>query len=219
LPQNQNIDMSMAENKSGYQKIYDRLADRYDLVYGRILSRGHKLAIKAMALNGPHKILEVGIGTGLTLSHYPKHADITGIDISDAMLEIAREKIKDLKLTNAKVKTMSAEKLEYDDNSFDRVFAPSVISAVAQPGKVIEEMIRVCKHGGHICIVSHFAGKKVHDKLVDLLSDSLTQKFLGFRMTTPLELVEKNTRVEVVMKDSIFPVWKNFSRLYILKKF
>jgi phosphatidylethanolamine/phosphatidyl-N-methylethanolamine N-methyltransferase len=204
--------------KSGFKKIYDRLADNYDMAYGRVLGRGHKIAIRAMKLKGSLKILEVGIGTGLTLPLYPRTADILGIDISEAMLDQAREKIAALKLTNTKVHTMSAEKLEFKDGSFDRVFAPSVISVVPRPEKVLEEMIRVCKPGGYICVVSHFAGKKWYDKFVDRICDVITQRYLGFRMTTKPTIVENNSQVEIVSTEYVFPIWKNFARVYLLKK-
>ncbi|MCC6276832.1 MAG: methyltransferase domain-containing protein [Oligoflexia bacterium] len=207
----------MSKRKS-FKKVYDRLADSYDLAYGRVLSRGHKLAVQNLKLKSTMNVLEVGVGTGLTFEHLPKTIRVTGIDISQAMLDVALERIERLQMPHATVIKMSAEDMSFSSNKFDRVIAPSVISAVRHPEKMISEMIRVCKPGGYICVISHFAGQNVIDKLADRLFNPITQKILGYRMTTSPAVIENAEGVKVLKKQPVMPFWKNFSTLYILRK-
>src|ERR1700722_18872568 len=100
-------------------QIYDRLADTYDWGFGPILRHGQKMAIHAMNIKAGMRILEVGIGTGLTLPFYPKETEIKGIDLSERMLKKAALKIKKLDLKNVELFHMSAEKIQFGDTSFD----------------------------------------------------------------------------------------------------
>jgi phosphatidylethanolamine/phosphatidyl-N-methylethanolamine N-methyltransferase len=199
-----------------YHEIYDRLAIAYDLIFGPLLSHGHKMAIRAMDLKPGMKILEVGIGTGLTLPYFPKDTEIKGIDLSDGMLKKAENRIKKLGMKNVELFNMSAEALTFKNKSFDCVFAPSVLSVVNDPKKVLDEMGRVCKDDGLVCIVSHFAGSTFLEKMGDKFFDPLTNKLVGFRMTTPPEIVEKHSQWGVVLKKPLLPF--NFGTLYLLKK-
>ncbi len=197
-------------------ELYDRLAKAYDLFYGPLLSHGHKMAIKAMDLKPGMKILEVGIGTGLTLPYFPKDTEIKGIDLSDGMLKKAELRVKKLEMKNVELFNMSAEALTFKNKSFDCVFAPSVLSVVNDPKKVLDEMGRVCKDDGVVCVVSHFAGTTALQKFGDKVFDPWTQKMAGFRMTTPAEIVEKHNQLSVVLKKPLLPV--NYGTLYLLKK-
>lgn len=206
----------MSQSPNRFYNFYEKLAKNYDIAYGRLLAHGQKMGIKAMKLKSDMKILEVGVGTGLTFPHYPKAAHIVGVDISQAMLNQAQEKVKQLKLKDVELVVMSAEKLEFKDNTFDRVFAPSVISVVNYPEKVISEMIRVCKPGGHICIVAHFAGENVLHRTIDKLTNPVTTRFLGFRTTTPRQVIESLPATKSLLKKNTLPM--NFSTLYLLEK-
>jgi phosphatidylethanolamine/phosphatidyl-N-methylethanolamine N-methyltransferase len=199
-----------------FHKIYDRLAQGYDLAFGPLLGHGQKMAMNAMDIKPQHKVLEVGIGTGLTLPLYRKEQDIVGIDLSEGMLAKAQERIKTYGMKNVSLKVMSAENLKFEDNSFDVVFAPSVLSVVSDPMKTLEEMRRVVKPDGVICIVSHFAGSNVVEKTIDRLTDPLTKKLVGFRMTTPRQIIESHGGLKVILKKTIFIL--NFGTLYLLKK-
>jgi phosphatidylethanolamine/phosphatidyl-N-methylethanolamine N-methyltransferase len=206
----------MKNSATTFHKVYDRIAQGYDLGFGPLLRHGQKMAMNAMAIKPQDKVLEVGIGTGLTLPLYRKDQIIDGVDLSEGMLAKAEERVKSLEMKNVNLHVMSAEELKFPDNSFDVVFAPSVFSVVDDPGKVMSEMLRVVKPTGLICIVSHFAGTKLPEKIIDKLTDPLTRKLVGFRMTTPRSVVEGHQNVQVLLKKTIFLL--NFGTLYLLKK-
>ena len=101
------------------------------------------------------RVLEVGVGTGLNLSLYPRGCHVTGIDFSARMLEHAEERIAREQL-DASLFQMDAADLRFPDDSFDVVYAPYVISVVPDPVTVLREMRRVCRPGGRLIILNHF---------------------------------------------------------------
>ena len=110
----------MPHTKVPLQKIYDRWAHRYDFFYGPILAFGRKRGIEALLLTPQTRVLEVGIGTGLSLTEIPKQTPVVGIDISESMLKEARKRAQELGHPNVELFKMSAEKLDFEDDSFDR---------------------------------------------------------------------------------------------------
>jgi phosphatidylethanolamine/phosphatidyl-N-methylethanolamine N-methyltransferase len=202
--------------KTSFYKIYDRLASGYDLLLGPLLKHSQKMAVHAMDIKPGSQVLEVGIGTGLTLPLYSKEQSIVGIDLSEGMLKKAEERVRDLGMSKVELHKMSAEELKFSDDSFDYVYAPSVFSVVSNPRKVLDEMVRVCKPDGTICVVSHFAGDGWAEKIIDRVTNPLTQKLVGFRTITPKEIVEAHPKAKVVLKKEVF--FLNFSTLYLLKK-
>lgn len=174
------------------------------------------MAMKAMRIEPGMNVLEVGIGTGITLELYPRSIKVLGIDLSEEMLAVAKKKSEKLNIKNIDLKKMSAEKLELKDESFDRVFAPSVMSVVTHPEKVLIEMIRVCKRGGLICIVSHFEGETKVAQLIDKAADPIVQGYLGFRMKTPRSVYKSQPAVELVSIEQTLP--PNFSDVIVLRK-
>jgi phosphatidylethanolamine/phosphatidyl-N-methylethanolamine N-methyltransferase len=206
----------MKNASTALHKVYDRIASGYDLAFGPILRQGHKMAMNAMDIKSSHRVLEVGIGTGLTLPFFKKDQHIEGVDLSEVMLAKARERVENLEMTNVQLHVMSAEHLEFKNDSFDIVFAPSVLSVVNDPKKVLDEMIRVSKPDGTICVISHFAGKTPVEKWLDKLADPLTRKLVGFRMTTPRQIIESHPDVQILLKQPIF--FLNYGWLYLLKR-
>ena len=101
-------------------------------------------------------MLEVGVGTGINLSLYPRDCSITGIDFSCSMLEKARERTARKELKDIRLLQMDAADLKFADNAFDIVYAPYLISVVPDPLKVAREMRRVCRPGGRIIFLNHF---------------------------------------------------------------
>lgn len=137
------------------ERVYDKIASVYDLAFGPILQPGRRRAMKVMNLAPGARVLEIGVGTGLNLSLYPKHCDVTGIDFSALMLIRADERMAREGL-NARLFQMDAADLRFPDGSFDVVYAPYVISVVPDPVTVLREMYRVCRPGGRILILNHF---------------------------------------------------------------
>ena len=134
--------------------VYDKLAKVYDLIFGPTLHPGRLQAIERMNIQPGERVLEVGVGTGINLSLYPKDAAITGIDYTASMLEKARERAA--RMENTRLLQMDAADLKFADNSFDIVYAPYLISVVPDPVKVAQEMRRVCRPGGRIIFLNHF---------------------------------------------------------------
>jgi len=136
--------------------VYEKLAKVYDLTFGPTLHPGRLIALERMGIRPGDKILEVGVGTGINASLYPRNCHVTGIDFSAKMLDKARERVAKKGVTNVTLGEMDAANLTFADGSFDIVYAPYVISVVSDPLRVVSEMRRVCRPGGKIVILNHF---------------------------------------------------------------
>ena len=136
--------------------VYEKLASIYDVVFGPTLHPGRLVARDRMGIEAGDRILEVGVGTGINTSLYPKNCRITGIDLSSSMLEKARERVAREGLRNVRLLEMDAARLTFADDSFDIVYAPYLVSVVPDPVQVASEMRRVCRPGGKIIILNHF---------------------------------------------------------------
>jgi len=146
-------------DKQTVTKAYARWAPVYDLVFGAVFERGRHAAIAAAERIGG-RILEVGVGTGISLPHYSKNCRLCGIDISAPMLRKAEERVAELALTNVDgLCVMDAEHLSFDDNSFDVVVAQYVITTVPNPEATLDEFARVLKPGGEIVVVSRIGAE------------------------------------------------------------
>jgi phosphatidylethanolamine/phosphatidyl-N-methylethanolamine N-methyltransferase len=138
------------------ERVYQKLANIYDLVFGPTLHPGRLIALERMAVQPGDRILEVGVGTGINASLYPRDCHVTGIDLSSGMLDKARERVARQRLLNVRLLEMDAASLSFPDESFDIVYAPYLVSVVPDPVKVACEMRRVCRQGGKIIILNHF---------------------------------------------------------------
>ncbi|MFN3844773.1 MAG: class I SAM-dependent methyltransferase [Paracoccaceae bacterium] len=138
-------------------KSYARWAPIYDATFGVITRVGRRRAVSVLnGLGG--RVLEVGVGTGLSLPAYRPEVSVTGIDASAEMLDKAREKVAELGLGNVEaLRLMDARALEFADNSFDHISALHIMSVVPDPERVMSEMARVLRPGGTIVMVNHFA--------------------------------------------------------------
>jgi phosphatidylethanolamine/phosphatidyl-N-methylethanolamine N-methyltransferase len=139
-------------------RTYRRYAPLYDKIFGAVLEPGRIKLACAVVAAAPATILEVGVGTGLLLPHYPANASVVGIDISAEMLEIAKNRVVTLGQRNIKLFQSDAELLNFPDNTFDCVTVPYVLSVTPNPEKLVEEIRRVCKKDGTILILNHFSG-------------------------------------------------------------
>jgi phosphatidylethanolamine/phosphatidyl-N-methylethanolamine N-methyltransferase len=138
------------------ERVYEKLAKFYDFTFGPTLHPGRLAAIEKMGICPRESVLEVGVGTGINLDLYPRDCTITGIDLSQPMLDKARERVFRKDLVNCRVLDMDAAAMTFPDDSFDIVYAPYLISVVPDPVKVAREMHRVCRPGGLIVILNHF---------------------------------------------------------------
>jgi phosphatidylethanolamine/phosphatidyl-N-methylethanolamine N-methyltransferase len=135
-------------------KAYARWAPVYDLVFGAVFERGRHAAVAAAARVGG-RLLEVGVGTGISLPLYSRELKIYGIDISEPMLRKAHERVAEFGLSNVEgLQVMDAEHLSFPDNSFDVIVAQYVITTVPNPEATLDEFARVLRPGGEIILVS-----------------------------------------------------------------
>ncbi len=133
---------------------YDRWAPVYDVVFGRVFRVGRSEAIRVAERVGG-RILEVGVGTGLSLGGYGGTSRITGIDISEPMLEKARGRVRALRLSHVEsLEVGDAERLRFADASFDVVVAQYVVTAIPDPERALDEFLRVLRPGGEIVLTS-----------------------------------------------------------------
>jgi phosphatidylethanolamine/phosphatidyl-N-methylethanolamine N-methyltransferase len=141
-------------DKETITKAYARWAPVYDVVFGAVFERGRRAAIAAAERLGG-RILEVGVGTGISLPDYSPRNRICGVDISEPMLLKAKERVTELGLANVEgLSVMDAEHLHFPDASFDVVVAQYVITTVPNPEAALDEFARVLKPGGEIVLVS-----------------------------------------------------------------
>ena len=136
---------------------YRRWAPIYDYTFGRIAREGRRHAVEVIN-ESDGRVLEVGVGTGLSLPDYDNGLEIVGIDLSPEMLDKARERVTKEGLSNvAGLHVMDAGDLQFPDASFDCVVAMYVITVVPDPEKVMRELARVVKPGGEVMLVKHFS--------------------------------------------------------------
>jgi phosphatidylethanolamine/phosphatidyl-N-methylethanolamine N-methyltransferase len=136
---------------------YRRWAPVYDFTFGRIAEAGRKHAVEIINRRRG-RVLEVGVGTGLSLPCYGSHLTITGIDLSPEMLAKAQEKVDRRTLDHVVgLHEMDAGALAFPDESFDTVVAMYVMTVVPEPDRVMRELERVCAAGGEVILVNHFS--------------------------------------------------------------
>ena len=151
--------MGAGLDKETVARAYARWAPVYDLVFGAVFDRGRKASIAAAERIGGH-ILEVGVGTGLSLPDYARSNRLVGIDLSAPMLHKAKARVSEHKLANVDgLAVMDAKHLGFGDAVFDVVVAQYVITAVPDPEATLDEFVRVLKPGGEIILVNHLGAE------------------------------------------------------------
>ena len=137
---------------------YRLYAPVYDRVFAPSFSEGHRKMYQSLDLEEGDRILEVGVGTGISLAFCPDYVQVEGIDFSESMLRQARQKMDDGGIgSNVVLSKMDAHELGFDDNTFDHSLVAHALSVVSKPSRVLSEMKRVTKVGGRICIVNHYS--------------------------------------------------------------
>ena len=167
-------------NRDTVIKTYARWAPIYDKVFGSVFEEARRAAVAACEQIGG-RVLEVGVGTGISLPYYSSNCRVTGIDISEEMLEVARQRVADDGLQHVeRLELMDAEHLAFADGSFDVVVAQYVVNTVPNPEAALDEFLRVLRPGGELIIVNRVGAEKGPRRTFEALFQPFAQR-LGWR--------------------------------------
>lgn len=190
-------------------RIYSDFAGLYDHVFTRVFSKRIHEVVRRLGIRPGARVLEVGIGTGLSLDAYPRHCHVVGIDLSMEMLDHARGKMSPLRHGHIELRQMDALHMDFPDDSFDFVTAFHVVTVVPNPQRLVEEMARVCKPDGQVVIINHFSSpRKVIRKVVNLV-DPLTRR-LGWSTRLSLDDAINGTPLSLESRYKTSP-WSLFT--------
>jgi phosphatidylethanolamine/phosphatidyl-N-methylethanolamine N-methyltransferase len=198
------------------QRAYRRWAPIYDITFGRLVEAGRRHAVEIINRR-KGSVLEVGVGTGLSLPRYGRHLRITGIDISPEMLKKARSRVAQHGLDNVMaLHEMDAGRLEFPDEEFDTVVAMYVMTVVPDPEQVMSELERVCAPGGEVILINHFSQEEGIRGFIERAFAPLAST-LGWRPVFPVERVLGNSGLRLTDKGSLRPLGM-FTMLRFIKQ-
>jgi phosphatidylethanolamine/phosphatidyl-N-methylethanolamine N-methyltransferase len=189
-------------------RVYAYLSPVYDIAFGPPLQPGRVKAIARLAIEPGDRVLEVGAGTGINALLYPRHCEVTAVDLSSDMLERARERITGAGLTHIRLLEADAAQLTFVDESFDCVYAPYTISVVPDPIAVVREMCRVCRPGGRIVILNHFRSE---NRLLARVEQAISPAtvHIGFKADLDLQMLMDQTGLRPISVEKVNtpPIW------------
>ena len=192
------------------QRAYDRIARVYDVFFGAILQPGRVRAVRAIRSKPGLRVLELGIGTGLTAPLYSRDWTVVGVDLSPAMLMQTQKRIIELGLTTT-VTLLEADgaQLPFADESFDVVLVPYVMSVVPDPLSVGRELRRVCRTDGQIILLNHFLSQDSLGARLERWISPVTAR-IGFRtdLSLPWLLTGAGLTLIEVASVNMPPIWK-----------
>lgn len=187
------------------ERVYSRYAGVYDQIFGRFFDESRELAVRGLSLAPEERVLEVGVGTGLSLPLYPTNCHVVGIDVSEGMLQKARERKHRHRLHHVKLLRMDAAHMDFPDDSFDLVMAAYVVTAVPDYRKLMAEMTRVCRPDGRVVMLNHFRNGNRIIAGAEIAISPLC-KHIGFRTDLSLDAVLKGTSLTVLRKQRMKPL-------------
>ena len=192
------------------ERAYQRLSHIYDFAFGGMLDQGRRKAVEEMQLRPGQRVLEIGIGTGLTLPLYPAHCRIVGLDLSVPMLAQAQERLSQrAQAPCVRLLRGNAEQLPFAAGSFDVVYAPYVMSVVGDPINTAKELRRVCTRDGRIILLNHFQSEHPAAAWIERLVEPMT-RHVGFKtsLALPPLLEEGGLRPLSIAAVNVPPIWK-----------
>lgn len=181
------------------QAAYKRYSIVYDNVFGKLLEAGRTSATNIVNARAPAggRILEVGVGTGLSLTGYRPDLHVYGLDVSMDMLKRARKRVaKSCSGAPRHLLQMDAQQLAFRDGQFDFVVAMYVASVVPDLDALLGEVARVCRPAGEIIVVNHFRSS---NRLLNRIEDAVAPLYrvIGFRTDLPMDSITADARFEL----------------------
>ncbi len=177
---------SASSGRPHSSKIYYDLSGLYDKIFERVFKRRIFQVVNRLNIPAGARVLEVGVGTGLSLNAYPRHAEVTCVDLSQDMLDIAAEKMTKARHGHIKLMQMDGQNLKFDTDEFDYVTAFHVVTVVPDPAKLVNELTRVCKPDGQVVIINHFRSPRPYISAIVDLADPVTRR-LGWSTRLSLD--------------------------------
>ncbi|MEL0437972.1 class I SAM-dependent methyltransferase [Phycobacter sp. K97] len=197
------------------QSSYARWAPIYDKTFGAVTNAGRRRVVGYINRRGG-AVLEVGVGTGLSLPHYGPDVRVTGIDFSEEMLAKAKKRVAEMNLQNVEaLRQMDARSLDFPDASFDTVAAMHVLSVVPEPEKVMAEIARVLKPGGEVVISNHFKSTDGVLAAMEKISAPFAN-VLGWHSDFEIETILSEGSLALKEKESLPPL--GMMTFLVLKK-
>jgi len=195
-------------NREEVKSIYSSYSSVYDTVFGHFFSPRIRIGIDRSPFAVGDKIIEVGVGTGISLPLYPRHCKVVGIDLTKKMLDQAERKKRRHKLDHVDLMEMDGEQMTFDDDTFDHAVAAFVITVVPNPEKMVSEMKRVTKKGGTILIFNHFCSNNAFISRVEKVFSPMFEKW-GWRSDISLDLLSNhcNLKIKEVFKKNKLDPW------------
>jgi len=198
---------------SAVRRAYKRWAPVYDNTFGVVAAAGRREAVKLINQRRGN-VLEVGVGTGLSLPHYAPYLKVSGIDLSPEMLEKAHARVAKAGLLNIEaLYEMDAAQLDFADDTFNTVVAMYVMTVVPDPDKVMAELERVCAPGGEVIVVNHFSQDHGFRGWVERKMAPYSER-LGWHPLFPIDRVMIRPNLALIERKPLWP-----SGLFTLVRF
>lgn len=188
---------------------YDRWSSFYDKTFGTLLEKRLRRSIYELRLAGGEQILDLGVGTGVTLPYYPDNVHIVGLDLSRGMLKQANRKIRKLGLNHVELVQGDAMHPPFADGSFDHILLTHVLSVVSDPVRLLNWCARLIKPAGRVVVVNHFRSSKPAVAVLEKALNPLCKK-LGWRSDITLAEVVRRCplRVDYQFKLNPMDIWQ-----------
>jgi phosphatidylethanolamine/phosphatidyl-N-methylethanolamine N-methyltransferase len=180
--------MSLANTAQPHEsRLYYEFSHLYDLIFRRVFYPRIRMVVRSLDVEPGARVLELGVGTGLSLDAYPSHCHLTGVDLAPDMLERAQDKVDRNGWRHITLEQGDAQKLRFADDSFDYVMAFHVVSVVPDPARLLAEARRVCRPGGLITVINHFRSPRPWLARITTGLDPLTRR-LGWTTLRQVEV-------------------------------
>ena len=199
----------MTMDEASTSRVYDLWSKVYDRSFGLLVARRQARAVEQMRLRPGDRVLDLGVGTGMTLGLYPRDVTVMGMDLSAGMLSRAADKCQDEQLDHCRLVRGDALLPPFAPASFDHVMISHTISVVSDPAGLLNWATRLLKPGGQIILLNHFQSAQPVVATIEKVLNPLVMK-LGWRSDLSLEAALRGTQlnVEYCFKTNLIDLWR-----------